>query len=178
MASQEDLHWRPKARRKGLLVEKVGDEVLVYNLERHRAHCLNGTAARVWKLCTGRFTMEQIASQFDIALDNAQRESVVRDTVSQFQRLGLVEPDEGAVSAVSRRQLVQRIRIGVAAGVVLPLVTSIVAPTPAYATSRNVPNGGACIRSNQCVSGCCCNGGPNDGQCKNTGTCAQSKPCR
>jgi hypothetical protein len=165
MASQE-LNWRPKAKREGLLVEEIDGEVLVYNLERHRAHCLNDTAVRVWNLCTGKRTVEQIASELNIALDPASRIGVVRDTVARFERLGLVETAEGATPSMSRRKFVQRVGIGVAAGVALPLVTSIVAPTPAYAAS-GLANGKACTTSAQCASKCCCNdnSGGNSGKC-------------
>src|ERR1700687_4956104 len=91
MTSQETQQWRPRAKRKGLLIEEAGGEMLVYNLERHHAHCLNDTAVRVWRLCTGRLTVSQIAAKLKITLDPATREAVVRDTIAPFERLGLVE---------------------------------------------------------------------------------------
>jgi hypothetical protein len=154
MSSRENP-WRPKARRKGLLAEKAGDEVLAYNLERHRVHCLNNTAARIWGLCTGRRTIEQIAGELDIALDPASREAVVRDAISLLERHGLVESIDGATKRISRRELVRKIGIGaLSAGVVLPMVTSIVAPTPVYAQSC-IQNGFNCTSSSGCCSKCC-----------------------
>ena len=44
----------PEARQDGLLISKLADEVLVYDLQRDKALCLNGTAARVWERCDGR----------------------------------------------------------------------------------------------------------------------------
>ncbi|HEV3470412.1 MAG TPA: PqqD family protein, partial [Pyrinomonadaceae bacterium] len=46
--------WRPRARSEGLLVRELDGEVLVYDLERHRAVCLNPAAAFVWRRCDGR----------------------------------------------------------------------------------------------------------------------------
>ena len=42
-------------------MEPVGGETLVYDLERHRAHCLNPTAALVWSACDGRRDAAAIA---------------------------------------------------------------------------------------------------------------------
>ena len=38
---------RPAARIRGVVVKAVGDEVLVYDLARHRAHSLNRLAAAI-----------------------------------------------------------------------------------------------------------------------------------
>ncbi|MBV9278705.1 MAG: hypothetical protein JOZ41_01360, partial [Chloroflexi bacterium] len=43
----------PRARKNGLIVRELEDEVLVYDLERHRAHCLNRAAGLVWKHADG-----------------------------------------------------------------------------------------------------------------------------
>ncbi len=37
----------PLARHEGLVVQKLDGEVLIYDLQRHRAHCLNSTAAAI-----------------------------------------------------------------------------------------------------------------------------------
>ena len=52
---------KPRARTEGLVVRELPDELLVYDLERHRAHCLNPTAALVFKHCDGRRSVAQIA---------------------------------------------------------------------------------------------------------------------
>jgi hypothetical protein len=44
---------RPLARSAGLLVEPIGDELLVFDSERKVAHSLNDVAARVWRACDG-----------------------------------------------------------------------------------------------------------------------------
>lgn len=163
MASDASRQWRPKAKTEGLVVEEAGSELIAYNLKRHRVHCLNDEAVKIWRLCTGRRTIEEIAAKFESALEPAPRATVIRHTVDQFERLGLVEPSESAGPKMSRRELVRKIGIGaLAAGVVLPLVTSIVAPTPAYAQS--------CIKCVNDNAACC---GPHPrcnvlGHCSNT----------
>jgi len=46
----------PQARSEDLVIQDIGDEVLVYDLTRHKAHCLNRTAALVWRKCDGTRT--------------------------------------------------------------------------------------------------------------------------
>jgi hypothetical protein len=171
MASLKASNYCPKAtRRKGFLVEEVGGDVLVYNLEAHRAHCLNDPAVRIWKLCNGRRTVKQIAAEFQSDLEPAARELVVRSAVGQFSRLGLVQAHSDAPIDMSRRELARRIGIG--AAIALPLISSILAPTPAMAGSLN--DGTACTLSSQCASACCntmthlCNehGSGNSGHCQ------------
>jgi hypothetical protein len=56
---------------------------------------------------------------------------------------------------VTRRELIRR--LGLAAAASLPLVTSIVAPTPAQAASC-LPSGQPCTSSLQCCSAVCAGG--------------------
>jgi hypothetical protein len=53
----------PKARRNKLVIQELPDEVLVYDQERDKAHCLNQTAALVWKQCDGRTDVPTIAKR-------------------------------------------------------------------------------------------------------------------
>ena len=151
MASQRSSPWRPKAiKREDWFFEETGGEMLVYNLERHRVHCLNDTAVRIWKLCTGRRTINQIAAELPMALHPRSRELVVRNAIGQLTRLGLIEANDDAPN-ISRRELAKRIGIGAAAAVALPLVTTIVAPTPAYAANCT---GTPCSPMNPCPASC------------------------
>jgi len=158
MASEETRPWRPKAKSEGLLVEEAGGDLIAYNLKRYRVHCLNDAAVKIWRLCTGKRTVEEIAAKVDSALDPASREIVVSDAIAQFERLGLVEPSDSVAPRMSRRELVRKIGIGaLAAGVVLPLVTSIAAPAAAAMGSCS-GRGGPCITDANCCSGLKCNG--------------------
>ena len=51
----------PTARKSGLVVQEVPNEVLVFDLESNKAHCLNETAAMVWKSCDGETAVPEIA---------------------------------------------------------------------------------------------------------------------
>jgi hypothetical protein len=49
--------FKPLARREKLVVQNLGDETLIYDLDENRAYCLNETAARVWQFCDGEKTV-------------------------------------------------------------------------------------------------------------------------
>ena len=51
----------PQARQEGLIVQELSEEVLVYDQQRHQAHCLNQTAAVVWRQCDGRRGAQEVA---------------------------------------------------------------------------------------------------------------------
>jgi hypothetical protein len=123
----------PKARRLGLRTESILDELLVYDLERKKAHCLNRTAAVVWELADGTRSIEAIAREVAVRAGIGEDPDVVRFCLEQLRRQGLLElPDAPRrASAVSRRALIAR--LGSAA--VVPVVLSVSFPRPSAAQS-------------------------------------------
>ena len=144
----------PQARTKGIVVEHLADEVLVYDLERDRAHCLNQTAARVWEMCDGQKSVTQIAAEIDAKAESQASEEVVWLAVEQLSRAGLMEGKvkRAGEKGMSRREVIKRIAVAAAIGV--PVVTSIVAPTAIHAATCR-PAGQACTTAVQCCSGLC-----------------------
>ncbi|MEZ5139257.1 MAG: PqqD family protein [Acidimicrobiales bacterium] len=130
----EDGERCPRARRDGLTVETIDNEVLVFDEVAQRMHCLNRAAALVWECCDGTTPVAEIADKLGSDLGAAADEEVVHFALRQLAEQDLLEdaaapPSDGGVT---RRQLLAR--LGVAA-VVMPVVTSIVAPSPAAAAS-------------------------------------------
>jgi hypothetical protein len=151
----------PLARREGLVVQRLDDEVLVYDLERHRAHCLNRTAAAIWGLCDGHTPIAAVVSKLAEDGHAAVDVDMVRYGLRQLAKFRLLEqrlPDD---AALSRRQLLKR--LGVSATVSLPVVASILAPRAAEAVSC-VGSGQSCA-SLPCCTGCICIGGTCSGTC-------------
>jgi hypothetical protein len=148
-------HYRPRAKSGKLVVRALADETLVYDVEGHRAHCLNRTAALVWELCDGRHTVSLIAEQVGERLSARVPEEVVRLALEQLDDRGLLAScdfrPEPAPNLVSRRAMVRR--LGLAAAVVLPLVTSIISPTPVMAQSPC--NETSCPPGTTCQAGVC-----------------------
>ncbi|MFL6212737.1 MAG: PqqD family peptide modification chaperone [Blastocatellia bacterium] len=147
----------PAARTEDLIVQEMADEVLVYDQRRHQAHCLNETAARVWRGLDGQSTAHQIAARLSRQQGVEVSAAVVELAVDQLQRSGLLNGALAAnpASGVSRRAMLKRVGIG--AAVALPVVASIVAPRAAQAATCGGA-GSACSTSSQCCSGVCSNG--------------------
>ena len=152
-----------RKRERHLVIDELPDEVLVYDLDRHKAHCLNQTAALVWQHCDGTSTPSQIARRLAKKLRTPFNEELVWLALGQLERLHLLEqsislPPE--LEGMSRRQMIRR--LGLVAAVAVPLVTSIVAPTAAEA-STCIPSGHSCSSSIMCCSALGCNGTPGAG---------------
>ena len=159
----------PEARKEGLVVQELSGEVLVYDRERNKAHCLNSTAALVWGFCDGKRSVAQLARAIEGEINAPVDEDVIWLGVEQLSKTHLLQ--EGAKlpehkSGLSRREVMKR--IGLAAAVGLPVVTSIMAPTAAQAANC-IGSGLACCSSASCCSGLCNGIGipcpPNQGTC-------------
>jgi len=149
-----EREFLPLARTDALVVKELQDEVLVYDLKRDKAHCLNGTAAAVWKHCDGKMTVADAARRLESELKTPVDAEVVWLALKQLDKFHLLQervliPD--ARQGLSRRELVRR--IGVAA-VLLPAIISISAPT-ARAQGSCRPLGAACTTAADCCSNCC-----------------------
>ena len=65
------------ARKDGLILQELEDELLVYDLERDKACCLNHSAAAVFKRCDGRTTPAEIADLLQTEIGAASDETFV-----------------------------------------------------------------------------------------------------
>ena len=145
----------PKMRKNGLVVQALGDEVLVYDWDRHRAHCLSRTAAAVWEHCDGKRTLEEIAELMALEFETPVAQDVVRLGLHQLRKARLLEEPftlSSPLAAMSRREAIRR--VGLAAAVALPVVTSIIAPKAAQAANCR-PLGDACNGNGNCCSQSC-----------------------
>jgi hypothetical protein len=73
----------PRARADGLIVKELTDEVLVYDIQRDKAHCLNLTAAAVWKQCDGRATIPESARRLEVSFKKGQETEGSRQRVEE-----------------------------------------------------------------------------------------------
>lgn len=149
----------PTRRRDGLIVRELEDETLVYDLKRDEAHCLNRTAALVWKHCDGRLTVAKITKLIEHALQATVDEQVVCLALSQLRGKRLLAeriPRTLSTSRISRREMAHK--LAQAMVIALPLITSIAAPKPAYAGSLNCSTCGIPPTAECCMTGCPCQG--------------------
>ena len=165
----------PTARHAGLIVKELDDETLVYDLERDEAHCLNQTAALVWKHCDGRTTVDEIALRVGRELQVTVDPKVVWLALAQLRQRRLLleriprQTSERGRPHISRRELA--LKLGRVMVIALPLITTIAAPTPASAVSCGNCGPGGPI-PDCCGAGCpcqnpsiCCSGVCSAGSC-------------
>lgn len=155
----------PRRRTERLLTREVAGEVVVYDLDSHRAHCLSPAAARVWALADGRRTHRGALAALAEGLglpDTGAATAVLDRSLDELAGARLLEPAH-TPSGLDRRRLLAG--VGAAA-----LVTSVLVPTTAM--TQSPPTGGrpinaVCMTSSQCTSGCCRSGRckPGQGNC-------------
>ena len=155
---RELLEFLPQARKRGMVIKEVDNEVLVFDTERDRAHCLNLSAAAIWRLCDGKTTPSSLANLLEGESGQRVDERIIWLGLRDLRRSHLLEaaqvwPEQvTARKGMSRREAVRRIGLGTA--MALPLVISMTAPTlgqsaSCKATCERCGNGG------QCCSGVC-----------------------
>jgi hypothetical protein len=127
----------PRARQHGLLVDRVGDETIVFDEERKEAHSLNRMASIVWQHSDGAHSLSEIASVLTRELDVEANESIVLYALDKLASVHLLERDDITElgHSTTRRDVMKRVAaVGVAA-IGIPAVLTMTAPTPAMAAS-------------------------------------------
>jgi len=76
-----------------LIVEELPNEVLVYDLNTDKAHCLNRTAALIWKNCDGEKTEGEIAGLPEQELKSPVSTQVVMLGLEEQAGYGLLRED-------------------------------------------------------------------------------------
>jgi hypothetical protein len=155
------MRMKPERRKDGLIVRELQGELLVYDIERHVAHCLNATAASVFRRCDGLATERQMASGLRAEMQAPIDESWVLLALARLGAANLLEPrsiDAIAEPRRSRREMVRSAsRVGLA---LLPMLVSVPVPAAAQGAATCVlscagePDGQPCGFSNPCTSVC------------------------
>ncbi len=141
----------PIARKNGLVVQEVPNEVLVLDLNTNKAHCLNETAALVWKSCDGTRTVSDIARHVKTTKGGEVSDDLVWLAIDQLNESDLLENSlKAPFAGTSRREALKK--IGLASMIALPIVASLAAPKSAMASSSC-----GCDTVVDCVGDC-----PND----------------
>jgi hypothetical protein len=122
----------PHARQHGLVVRELPGELLVYDLERHRAHCLNATAAAVWRECDGGTTPREISDRLAGEFSEPVDEDVVWLALDDLGKLDLLERPLVREAGLSRTQLIRRVGV-VTAAIAVPAVFSLEVPSASAA---------------------------------------------
>jgi hypothetical protein len=149
----------PVARKNGLVIQEVPDEVLVYDMDADRAHCLNKTAAAVWKSCDGNNSVSDISKLVGAELGNNVSDDLVWLAIDQLSENSLLDGSiEPKFAGQSRREVLKK--IGFASIVAVPVIASLVAPKSVLAaTSCRCVANGDCTLQTTCASTTVCTGG-------------------
>jgi coenzyme PQQ synthesis protein D (PqqD) len=125
--------FRPLKRERLLRVEAFGDELLIYDLDRHHAHSLNGIAACVWQNADGLSSVADLAHKVADACGVEADETAVWRALRELEAAALLATpiDPAELADPSRREALTR--LGWLATV--PVVASIVVPAASYAQS-------------------------------------------
>jgi len=169
-----NLQQRPIARNEGLVIQEMPDEVLVFDMETNKAHCLNETAAFVWKACDGNNSVADITKLFGNKSGNPVDENLVWLAIDQLNERKLLEKNVTSKFAGESRRSVLK-KIGFASVVALPVIASLVAPTAVLAVACSAGQtpascgAGNCNRGTPCVSATQCGTCPAGQICACTG---------
>jgi len=153
---------KPLARSDELVVEEVGDELLVYDQTNEYAHSLSVAAARVWRACDGETTVEALRGKLDMDSDTVSR---ALEELEQCSLLDNGRPQEG----ITRREATLRTAKLGAAAAGGSLIYTILAPVPAMAATQVYCLGLGCTQGcgtcHQAGCACCGPGGNEDKIC-------------
>lgn len=125
-----------------IVVVELDGEFLVYDKKSNKAFNLNTTSALIWELCDGEHSLSEISRSVGEKLDATVDDGLVWLALDQLKQADLLEheiavPD--SLAGLSRRQAIRK--VGLAAVVTLPFISSLVAPTAMHAQSgpRSAP---------------------------------------
>src|SRR5205823_9239994 len=117
---------RPSARQDRLVVQELSDEVLVYDLDRHRAHCLNRAAALIWRHCDGSTSVAEMARRLQQESGVLGDEEAVRLGLSRLSKAHLLQErvrHSARDDRATRRALIRRLAAIGGVGPVHPIAS-------------------------------------------------------
>ena len=121
---------KPLARSsEDLVVEEVGEELLVYDQTNDTAHSLSVAAVRVWRACDGESSVKSLVTELEMDSDTVKR------ALEELDECNLLENGTQLDGMTRREATLKGAKIG--AGIAsAPLIYSILAPAPALAASQ------------------------------------------
>ncbi|MGH9839624.1 MAG: PqqD family protein [Blastocatellia bacterium] len=132
--SKQNLTQTPLSKKDFMVVEEMANEVLVYDTAKNKLHVLNPAAAAVWNHCDGKTGVSEIAGKLGAESDGRINEDLTWLALEELGKSGLME---GTVDVpqdhISRRAMIKK--AAAAAALALPVVTTVIAPSPARAQS-------------------------------------------
>ena len=153
----------PRIQKENIVVQHLNDEVLIYFFDTNKAICLNSTSAAVFNHCDGKTTFDELKSKYKFTDD------LIHFTLDKLNSNNLLKDYNlnEHFAGLSRRDVIKRIGLG--SMVALPVISAMIAPSAANASSTGAATLAACTpaapagTSTQCQSGNCYNTRSNGG---------------
>lgn len=156
----------PIARKDGLVIQEMPDEVLIYDLDENKAFSLNPTAAEIWRSCDGNKTVAEIAAGLGGSRDSEEKEKVVWLALDQLKEKNLIANElSSRFAGMSRREVIRK--VGLATAIALPVIAMLSFPATTLAVACPSSLCGGTGVSGGCNPGriCCDTGGAAGFQC-------------
>ncbi|MCB1023407.1 MAG: PqqD family protein [Acidobacteria bacterium] len=120
----------PRSRDEDIVVQEVGDEILVYDLKTNRAHHLNQTISIVWKQSDGNTPLAEIARILSGKLNTRIEEDFVLMALAELKKIDLLDESaaETGIAGISRREIFFKYALP---AIAFPVVVSLVTPASA-----------------------------------------------
>ncbi|CAD5981214.1 hypothetical protein PCC9214_04765 [Planktothrix tepida] len=141
----------PVARTENLLLQDIGNELIIYDQDNNSSHCLTPLAVRVWELSNGQNTVNDIARKLEKEFNlpgnsDVDMRGLVWLTLEELERYSLIkeylrQPATNVIAGMSRRKAIKTATLvgGFAIGSMFPMVKSIAVPDPGGSTSVGDP---------------------------------------
>jgi hypothetical protein len=139
---------KPLSRKDNIVVQELDGEVMIYDLAKDRAFCLNETSALVWQACDGTKTTAEITEFISRETNSQANEDLIWFALDQLKKENLIVKETAVPSpfeGMGRREVIKK--VGLSTLLALPVIMSLTSPTAAQTASTCVPFG-ACTCNN------------------------------
>jgi hypothetical protein len=143
--------YRPKARFRGLDIEELNGEIVVYDRTSDQVHLLSASTAKIWHLCDGKRRTVDIVDalkgpEASIGMDSAGVDSAL----SELEAIELLDLSEEADASRASVNLSRRSMLAHAAGASAFAASIVTLQAPAVASIFSE----ACTNVNDCIERC------------------------
>lgn len=166
-----------KTRKDNLVIQEFENETLIYDLNNHKAFCLNKHSAVIWNLCDGNNSVLEISEKMSASLQELISEDFVILAINQFHKNNLLENDREInqyfSADFSRRDVIKK--VGLSTMIALPIISSVVVPQ--VVSAQSIAGLGQTCQIGipaSCLSGNCLNSGGSGICCASTSDQANS----
>lgn len=118
----------PVARTADLIEQEADKELLIYDLSINKAYSLNETSKNVFQACNGKTSFEELKRKYNYTDD------LIHLTLGELKKNNFIETEYvSPFAGMNRREVIRR--IGLTSMIVLPVISTLLAPIAADAAS-------------------------------------------